>query len=123
MIKFGDWIVDDDGISNEKSDYYIGKGQLFDSEIYEDSGIVIWDWLIHIGNSGWVTKESVKDFNIAFVFAQDFFKDEKLNMTNLDHVSLSQSLFIQQQLIEIGYKSNSKFERAKIKFLSQKPDK
>ncbi|MES2379556.1 MAG: hypothetical protein V4538_00850 [Bacteroidota bacterium] len=99
IIKFGDWIVDEDGISNELYDYHIPKDDLWDSKEFEYTGPLIWDWLIHITEKAWITKDNVKDLNTAFVFAQDYFKSLKLS--NVDDVSLAQTLYIQQQIIDI----------------------
>ena len=102
VIKFGIWEINESGIIGRKengNNYPIEKKTLWDTRNYNDKKLV-WDWLIHIAGKAWMSIENINDFNIAFCFAQDYFKEFKPN--NLPDVSIAQSLYIQKQLMEIS---------------------
>lgn len=98
IIKFGDWQVESDALVGKVGyDYIIADSNLW--EYSEQEGVLVWNWLVHLAKKTWIDKETVKDLNTAFFFSQDYFKE--LKPLNLPEVSTAQSLYIQQQLIEI----------------------
>ena len=99
IIKFGDWRVEWESLeySKEEFDYIIECDRFWETRLYE--GHLVWDWLIHLTSKAWINKDNVKDFNLAFFFCQDYFKEFKPE--KLKYVSIAQTLNIQQQILEI----------------------
>lgn len=98
IIKFGFWQVEPDAlVAKDGHDYIIECGRFWETRDY--NGHLVWDWLIHLANKSWITKDNVKDLNTAFFFCQDYFREHKPSYT--PYVSTAQTLFIQQQLFEI----------------------
>ena len=107
IIKFGIWQVESDAlVAKEGNDYIIESGRFWETRDY--NGHLVWDWLIHLANKGWINKKNVKDLNTAFFFCQDYFKENK--PANLPYVSTAQTLFIQKQILDIK-EEMSKYER------------
>ncbi|HLO42896.1 MAG TPA: hypothetical protein VK175_01110 [Leadbetterella sp.] len=98
IIKFGDWQVESDSLVGKIGyDYIIECSRLWETREYK--GVLVWDWLIHLVNKTWITKDSMKDLNTAFFFCQDYFKEHKPR--ELEYVSTAQTLYIQKQLMDI----------------------
>jgi len=108
IIKFGIWELHNHygiiGKVGPTYDYQIHKERLWQTQEYK--GKIVWEWLIHLTEKDWITLENVNDFNIAFLFGQEIFKEFKPK--EVPNVSFAQSVYIQRQLIEIGVKFNEK---------------
>ncbi|HBG70299.1 MAG: hypothetical protein A2W93_11885 [Bacteroidetes bacterium GWF2_43_63] len=99
-VKFGNWIVDDNGITGvfpPAMEYHIPIDSIWAVRNY--GGHLVWDWLIHVPQKTWITKDNVNDLNAAFMFCFDYFKSIKPADT-LD-ASTAQTLYVQHQLLQI----------------------
>lgn len=97
IIEFGVWKVTEYGIEHSKYTYPIAKERLWETtDRYDEE---LWDWLIHMVEKTWLSDDDLKDLVIAFAFAQDYFIDHKPPHEG-DNVSMAQTLYIQQQMIE-----------------------
>lgn len=105
VTKFGIWEIEKDfgiiGRLRQGEDYNIAKETLWQTTDFK--GQVVYDWLIHLTEKTWVTKEIYDDLVIAYVFAIDYFKKQKPN--NAKPASISQSIYVGQQLVEMAQKS------------------
>lgn len=107
IIKFGIWQVESDALVGKGGrDYIIECSRFWETRDY--NGHLVWDWLIHLCEKTWITKENVNDLNTAFFFCQDYFKENK--PANLPYVSTAQTLNIQKQLLDIS-EEMSKIEK------------
>ena len=96
ITKIGIWEIDEDGLTGKVGsgyDYNIAKERLWETRDFK--GQIVWDWLIHLTEKDWVTKENINDLNTAFLFCQDYFKAFKPNLTQ--NVSTAQTIYIQQR--------------------------
>lgn len=67
-IKIGNWLIDQDGINWDGTPslkYSISKSTLTDSRGKA------YDWLLHMPEKTWLTREDVYAFNTAFIFAME----------------------------------------------------
>lgn len=72
--KFGNWIVDEDGISYTEHDYDVSKDSL--NDVFKDDDRNKFDWLIHIASKTWLSRGDLNGFNEAYKFALDYFNVE-----------------------------------------------
>ncbi len=104
---FGIWEVDEDfgllGEVNPTHKYKIPKESLWDTTEYK--GQIVWEWFIHLTEKTWIKTSNFNDFVTAFLFAQDFLKINKPN--NVRKVSIAQTIYIAQQLIELREQSDN----------------
>lgn len=98
IINFGDWHVERDALVGKIGNGYIIECHRF-WEIRDFNGFLVWDWLVHFTSKSWFTIDIVNDFNTAFFFCQDYFKENKPD--KLPYVSTAQSLNIQKQILQI----------------------
>jgi len=113
ITKIGIWEIDDDGITgkvNPTYDYHIGSGRLWETQDFH--GYPVWSWLIHLTEKDWITKENINDLNIAFIFGQNLFKSQRPNLKS--NPSLAQTLYIQQQLMDIRVTMDREFPEDEI---------
>lgn len=101
IAKIGIWELNDFGLTGKigvSYDYNIGKDTLWDTRNFR--GQLVWDWLIHLTEKSWITPENINEFNIAFLFAQDYFKE--FNKVKLEDKKITaQTLYIQKQIMDI----------------------
>lgn len=67
-IKIGNWLIDYDGINWEgvpSTNYFISKKTLTQSRGNE------YDWLLHMSEKPWLTKEDIYALNTAFIYAME----------------------------------------------------
>jgi len=102
IVKFGIWEIDEEygliGRPEHGGEYPIAKNRLWEVRNYREN-VQVWDWLLHLIEKSWVKKEEVNDLNTAFCFAQDYFKE--FRPEGSAYVSLAQTLYIQNQELEI----------------------
>jgi hypothetical protein len=76
---FGIWQVTEDGMnSTEPYEYNLNIGDLFATRV--EDGKEVWDFPIHLTEKTWLNGEfayRMQDFNKAFAFAQEHFKDHR----------------------------------------------
>ncbi len=94
--KFGDWYVDELGLSFIPSEYEIHYSNLWKTKKF--NGVEIWDWIYHLSEKKFIDESNVTDFNNAFIFAQDYFKKHKPQ--NTKNISIEGSLKIQTLLLK-----------------------
>ncbi|KFF21450.1 hypothetical protein [Chryseobacterium sp. JM1] len=94
-IKFGNFVVDKDGIL-VNGNYRMDASRLWETR--EFKGVLLWDWLIHLTEKTWVTSETVGNLNTAFFLAQDLFKNQK--PVHASEASIAQTLYVQKQMLE-----------------------
>jgi hypothetical protein len=73
IIRFGTWIVTEQGLLAEKPHYFIDKTRLWDvgAEDANDK----FACLLHVPERPWITEADLYALNTAFFFALDYFKD------------------------------------------------
>lgn len=100
LIKFGAWEFDPSfGIDHPIYNHDISKQKLWEYVDYNNSGVLVWEQLLYFAKNRTVNKENANDLNTAFLFAQDYFRHER--PYGLPEVSLSQTLYVQQQIMTI----------------------
>ncbi len=93
---FGDWIIDEGGITwTTHGDYFIEKSRLWET-IDGNNGVLLFDWLIHMAEKKQLTSENVHELNNAFIYALDYFKELKPQNIN---PSLEDTLLLQKQML------------------------
>ena len=96
MKKFGIWHVDINfglvGKVNDGYDYNIAKERL-----WETQGDDVSDWLIHLAEKTWITRENVDDLNNAFIYCLDFFKEFKPD--NAVEIDIEKSILEQKNIL------------------------
>lgn len=107
LTKFGIWEIDEEfglvGKVNPGYDYNIAKERLWETTEYR--GQLVWEWLIHLTEKTWITVDNYNDLVAAFLFGQDFFKNSR--PTNARQASTAQTIYVGQQLVEVGSKSEN----------------
>ena len=96
ISKFGVTTVTNEGLEIHylNTPYFIAKQRLW--EYTNRGGYLMWDWLIHLVEKTWLSKEELNNFNNAFFFACDFFKVFRPDY--LDDISTAQTLHVQSQM-------------------------
>jgi hypothetical protein len=110
IINFGVWQVESDALIGKVGyDYIIECSRFWETREY--NGFLVWDWLIHLTTKSWFKVKDVNDFNTAFFFCQDYFKEHK--PVNSPYVSTAQTLYIQKQLMQIRQEmlTSEKFDK------------
>jgi len=101
IIKIGNWTITEGGIkwsSKEEIKYFIDKERI--TERVQGTKADMYDWLIHMVEKPWLTREDIYALNTAFVFALEYFdigfledisfvetfeiQNEDLNKDNID---------------------------------------
>jgi len=79
-FKIGNWLIDEDCIrwnGESKINYKIKKDRLLESGPRES----IYDWLFHMPEKAWLSREDIYALNTAFIYALEYFEiqipDEK----------------------------------------------
>lgn len=86
-IKIGNWLIDQDGIKWDgvpKHTYEISKDRI--TEERDD----MFDWLIHMPQKTWLTREDIYALNTAFIYAI-----EKFDITVPPNMSFVETLIVQ----------------------------
>lgn len=99
IAKFGRIVITGEGIEihyNVREPYFIAAGRLWEYQERGRSNEYLWDWPIHLIEKTWFTREDMLNFNTAFFFARDYFKEQKPK--DLPYISNAQTLFIQDQM-------------------------
>lgn len=68
--KIGNWLIDQDGIKWDgvpKHTYEIAKGRITEER---DN---MFDWLVHMSEKTWLTREDIYALNTAFIYAIEEF--------------------------------------------------
>ena len=74
-FKIGNWLIDEDGIKwNGKSavTYNIHKSRL--AEAGPPGRENMYDWLVHMPEKTWLTREDIYSLNTALLYAMEYFK-------------------------------------------------
>ncbi|KUF38974.1 hypothetical protein AS361_03765 [Myroides marinus] len=95
IATFGIWRIEKYGLVADEYSYYIAKHRFWETRVMK--GQTVWDWSFHMLEKDWGLK-NINDFNIAFFFCQDYFKE--FRPTSLKNASTAQTLYIQRQKIE-----------------------
>ena len=69
--KIGNWLINKDGIKwdgEEKIEYNIAKHTIIDER--DD----MYEWLIHMVEKSWLSREDIYALNTAFIYAMEKFK-------------------------------------------------
>ncbi|CAN5409196.1 hypothetical protein BH23BAC2_BH23BAC2_15730 [soil metagenome] len=79
MIKFGIWSFDEElglvGTPENLPEHYITTEKLW--EIEETSQGQVWKWPLQLARNRWFTPAVADDFNKAFFYAQQYFKEQR----------------------------------------------
>ncbi len=75
IIRFGDWIVTHQGILHVDPEYFIPNKDLW--KRWMDSAKDKWDWPIHVVEKPWTDLLGMYEFNLAFLYAQELFREFK----------------------------------------------
>ena len=104
VIRFGKWIVTEEGILYERPEYFIEKANLW--KVWMDKSKDKWDWLIHLTEKTWLEQLDLYQLNTAFFFAVDYFK--ALKPSNCPELSVWRTLQFQKAEYErrLSYRSH-----------------
>lgn len=107
IIQFGNWIVTNEVIywGGETNNYFhILTSKL--SAKYFDNEMNKYDWPIHLASKQWLSEEDLNHFNLAFIFALDYF--DKLNKN--PNIKIYKTLELQRYIIEERNNPSFKWE-------------
>lgn len=104
IITFGRWIVDSKGLRYDDENGYVVYGLDFNKFwlVREYEGVLLWEWLIHLTEKAWITKENVNDLNTAFLFCQDYFKEYRPKSAKM--ASTAKTLIYQRKIFNVQEK-------------------
>lgn len=73
-MKFGNWLVDEDGITwkGKPMEYVIRKGRLHEAGPSDRSSC--YDWLVHMAEKTWLTRDDIRYLNEAFLYAFNLYE-------------------------------------------------
>lgn len=96
-FKIGNWLIKDDGINwdgDNSIDYFIAKNRL--TETGTGERIKTYDWLLHMAEKTWITREDIYALNTALIYAMEEFK-----IPFPEDISFVQTFIEQDKIIEM----------------------
>lgn len=97
IIRFGNWILTPNVIywgGEKNSDFYILIKKLNTPRV--DTEMNKYEWPIHLALKQWLAEEDLRDFDLAFVYALEYF-----NLADKDsNLKISKTLEMQKSIIE-----------------------
>jgi hypothetical protein len=100
IIKIGNWTITEEGIKwsgKEEIKYFIGKERI--TERAQGTKTDMYDWLIHMVERPWLTREDIYALNTAFVYALEYF-----DIGFLDNMSFVETFELQKEQLEFDNK-------------------
>ncbi len=95
-FKIGNWLIDDDGIKwdgKPKVKYEIHKSRL--AEPGPPGRDQMYDWLVHMPEKTWLSREDVYALNTALIYAMDYF-----NVSFPKNMSFVETIIEQEKVLE-----------------------